>query len=255
MMWKHWLASTLTVALVAAPSAAVAQAAGQQQQPQPQKQGQQTPEQQQGVLRADRLIGQTIRDSGNDRLGRIEDLGLNIKDGRIAYVVVNRGGMWGMGGETVALPWQQLQPNQAERAVRLDKTQLQQARRIDTSRAWPAKIGDEPVGTTGAATQHAVVPVSNIIGMDVLNKQGEQLGRIDEVAIGRDGAVSYAVIAHGGFLGVGDKYVAVPWDRLTVDAQRETAVIDVARDRLDAAKAFDRDRWPARVDWPFGVGR
>lgn len=257
MKWRDCFGPALAFALAVAPVTAMAQTTTAQPPPrqQPQAERQQTAHQQHEVIRADQFIGQTIRSRENDRLGRIDDLALNVKDGRIAYVVVNRGGLWGIGGETVALPWQQLQPDQAERAVRLSESQLQQARRIDTSRGWPTAIGEEPVGTTGTERQQTVLPMSRIVGMDVENKQGENIGRIDEVALSRDGAASYAVIAHGGFLGMGDNYVAVPWDRLTVDRERETAVLDVTKQQLESASRFERDRWPARVDWPFGGGR
>jgi uncharacterized protein YrrD len=91
--------------------------------------------------------------------------------------------------------------------------------------------------------------------MDVHNNQGERLGRIDDVVLNRDGSLNYAVLAHGGFLGIGDNHVAVPFDELTFDAQRQGAVLDVARDNLENAPRFEyrEGRWPNRVDWPFGT--
>lgn len=266
--WKHKLAPALALTLILPPAAALAQTTGEQQpQVTPQTQGQQRPAEradqrpeqarQHNIIRADRLIGQTVRNQQNERVGRINDLALNIEDKRIAYAVVNRGGMWGIGGDDVALPFDQIQPDPAARVVRLSEQQLQQAREIDTNQAWPARIGEGPVGTAGAAPRHEVLPLSNVIGMDVHNKQGEQLGRIDDVVIQRDGSLAYAVIAHGGFLGMGDNYVAVPWDRLTLDAERQGAVLDVNRQQLDGAKRFEyrNETWPERVDWPFDVDR
>jgi sporulation protein YlmC with PRC-barrel domain len=262
MKWTHCLAPALAFALVVPGASALAQTG--QPQPRPQEQPRQEPrmdqrtdeQAQHDIIRADRIIGQTVRDRQDQRLGRINDLALDIQEKRIAYAVVTRGGLWGIGGEDVAVPWQQIQPDPAARVVRLQDQQLEQARRIETGQAWPARIGEGPVGTAGAAPEHRVLPMSNVVGMDVHNKQGERLGRIDEVVIQRDGSLSYAVIAHGGFLGMGDNFVAVPWDRLTLDAQRQAAVLDVNREQLDGAKRFEqRERWPTRVDWPFGGTR
>jgi sporulation protein YlmC with PRC-barrel domain len=261
----YCLAPALAFALMVPPAIAVAQTPAAQQ-PQPQ---QPTPEQQEPrkdqarvdpaqpeIIRADRIIGQAVRDRQDQRLGRINDLALNLKEGKIEYALVTRGGVWGIGGEDVAVSWQQIQPDPAAQVVRIDEQQLQQAKRIDTGQPWPMGAGEGPVGTAGTAPQHQVLPMSNIVGMDVHNKQGERLGRIDDVAIARDASLSYAVIAHGGFLGVGDNYVAVPWDRLTLDAQRQAAVLDTTREQLDKARRFEhRERWPARVDWPFGGTR
>lgn len=267
MTWKHYLGPVLALAL-AAPLQADAQSGEPQPAPQPKPQMEQPEQQnrpamqrreaqtQQNVIRADRLIGQTIRDRQNDRAGRIDDLALDLQEGRIAYAVVTRGGVWGIGGEDVALQWKQIEPDPAARAVRVDREHLQQARQIDTGKTWPAGIpGEQAVGTAGAGAQH-VVPMSNVIGMDVENKQGERLGRIDDVAIRPDGSVSYAVIAHGGFLGMGDEYIAVPWNRLNLEAQRQNAVLDVTEEQLRQAKSFEhREQWPARVDWPFAGPR
>jgi sporulation protein YlmC with PRC-barrel domain len=261
MKWTLALAPALAVAL--AVPVASAQTTGQQPPPtqKPRAEQPRTTPAQADVVRADRLIGQSVRDRQNERLGRINDLALNTQNGTIAYVVVNRGGLWGMGGEEVAVPWQQIQRDQEARVVRLDQQQLQQARRIDTSRSWPERAEDA-VGTTGtdeprtAAARHRVLPMSNVVGMDVHNKQNDRLGRIEDVVIARDGSVSYAVISYGGFLGMGDNQVAVPWDRLTIDPERESAMLDVTEEQLQRAPRFEhRDNWPSKVDWPFGGDR
>lgn len=256
MFLKYGIAPAVALAL-ASPVGVAAQA-GQQPQSQPQ-QAEQREARQHEVIRADELIGQAVRDQKNERIGRVENLALNLENGRIVYAVVSRGGVWGVGGEEVAVEWKQLRPDAASRSVHIEEQQLQQARRIETGKAWPADIGeDRPVGTTGAteASGRRVVPIDNLLGMDVQNKQGENLGRIDDVAIGRNGAVSYAVIAYGGFLGMDDKYTAVPWDRLDVNAEREAVVLDVTREQLENARAFEyRGTWPGKVEWPFGSKR
>jgi sporulation protein YlmC with PRC-barrel domain len=212
------------------------------------------------IFRADRLIGQAVRDRADERVGRVNDLAVNVKENKVAYAVVTRGGMWGIGGDDVQVPFEQLQPDHQARVVRIESQQLQQARQIDRSQGWPATIGgDGPVGTAGTAPHHDVLPMSNLIGMDVHNNQGERLGTIDDIAIRRDGSLGYAVVAHGGFMGFGDNYVAVPWDRLKLDAQRQGAVLDINRDQFERAQRFEyRDRgetWPERVDWPFTDNR
>lgn len=257
MILKHCMAPAVALALALPAGAAAQTYPPQQPEPQRERQMEQRRDpQQHEVIRGDRLIGQAVRDQKNERLGRITDLAVNLENNRIAYAVVNRGGVWGIGGDEVAVDWQQIRPDAASRTVRIEEQQLQQARRIDTGEAWPAAIGEAPVGTTGTEAGRRVVPLSNVIGMDVHNKQGERLGEIDDVAIGRDGSISYAVIAHGGFLGMDNKYTAVPWDRLNVNAGREAVVLDVTSEQLENARSFEyRGSWPAKVDWPFSGGR
>src|SRR5690242_8496972 len=52
---------------------------------------------------------------------------------------------------------------------------------------------------------------SSLIGMDVRNQQNEKLGDVKDLVVDlHTGKIAYAVLSVGGFLGIGDKYVAVP---------------------------------------------
>ena len=56
-----------------------------------------------------------------------------------------------------------------------------------------------------------------IIGTPVRNKAGEDLGEIEEVVIDLEhNRVAYAVLSFGGFLGLGDKLVAIPCSALSL---------------------------------------
>jgi sporulation protein YlmC with PRC-barrel domain len=157
MKFTQCIPPALAVALIASPALAQqpqgqpqgqgqTQQTGEQTEQQRQQQeqarvGQQQPGMQQ-VFRADRIIGQTVRDRQDERIGRINDLALDTQENRITYAVVNRGGMWGIGGEEVAVAWEQIQPDREARVVRVDGQQVQQARQIDRGQ-WPAAFGDD----------------------------------------------------------------------------------------------------------------
>jgi len=56
------------------------------------------------------------------------------------------------------------------------------------------------------------VKASSVIGTDVVSPKGDNLGDIKEVVIDpRTGKVAYAVVAFGGFLGMGEKLFAIPF--------------------------------------------
>jgi sporulation protein YlmC with PRC-barrel domain len=60
------------------------------------------------------------------------------------------------------------------------------------------------------------VRASNVTGTTVYNTQGENIGSIDDIVIGkRDGRVKYAIMSFGGFLGIGESYHPLPWRVLT----------------------------------------
>ena len=85
----------------------------------------------------------------------------------------------------------------------------------------------------------------SICGTNVCNAQGEDLGHIEEVMIDpANGQVGYAVLAFGGFLGMGEKLFAVPFARLAVDRENEKMVLNIDKERLKEAPGFDKDDWP-----------
>ena len=88
-----------------------------------------------------------------------------------------------------------------------------------------------------------------LIGDLVFNHQGEELGEIKEIMLDmRNGKVGYAVMSFGGFLGMGDKLFAVPWNALKLDARNHRFVLHVEKDRLTDAPGFDKGRWPDMAD-------
>ena len=106
------------------------------------------------------------------------------------------------------------------------------------------------------ATQTRVMSAGTLIGDDVVNPQGDNLGNIEEIMLDMNfGRVSYAVLSFGGFLGLGDKLFAIPWDALTLDTQNERMVLNIDQETLKNAKGFDKDNWPQAddQDWLVSV--
>lgn len=61
---------------------------------------------------------------------------------------------------------------------------------------------------------------SKIIGGTVVNEANETVGKVDELLIGADGKTPYAVLSVGGFLGLGDRLVVVPYESLKMAANK-----------------------------------
>jgi sporulation protein YlmC with PRC-barrel domain len=95
---------------------------------------------------------------------------------------------------------------------------------------------------------------SKLVGADVENMQGEDLGQIEDVVLDpQDGRVAYAVLSFGGFLGLGEKYFAIPWSALTAKAGDDnTLVLNVDKEKLKNAPGFDKNSWPNMADRTWG---
>jgi len=93
------------------------------------------------------------------------------------------------------------------------------------------------------------VRASNIIGTDVVNSNGDDLGDIKEVVIDPNtGKVAYAVVSFGGFMSMGEKLFAIPFSALVYDEAENEYVLDVSKERLESAPGFDADNWPSMSD-------
>ncbi len=90
---------------------------------------------------------------------------------------------------------------------------------------------------------------STLDGDDVYNPQGEKLGNIKELMLDIEkGTVCYAVLSFGGFLGMGEKLFAVPWNALEIDTINKRFLLDTTEERLKNAPGFDADHWPNMAD-------
>lgn len=88
-----------------------------------------------------------------------------------------------------------------------------------------------------------------LIGEDVYNQKGEELGDIKEIMLDMStGGIAYAVLSFGGFMGIADKLFAVPWNALKLDTVKKCFLLDVDKERLESAPGFDKDDWPDMAD-------
>ncbi|MBP8827257.1 MAG: PRC-barrel domain-containing protein, partial [Nitrospira sp.] len=102
-------------------------------------------------------------------------------------------------------------------------------------------------------TGRRLLAASTIEGTPVQNQAGEDLGEINELMIDLEkGRIAYAVLSFGGFLGLGDKLFALPWEALTMSAGGDFFILNVSRERLEQAEGFDKDRWPDMADTAWG---
>ena len=103
-------------------------------------------------------------------------------------------------------------------------------------------------------TMGIVLSGSSLKGDKVVNHKGEDLGKIEEIMIDLDrGQVAYAVLSFGGFLGLGDKLFAIPWQAITVDTVKKQLILNADKALLEKAPGFDKDNWPDMADLSLGT--
>lgn len=87
---------------------------------------------------------------------------------------------------------------------------------------------------------------SKLIGTTVKNDANESIGSINEVVLGKDGKLAAVVIGVGGFLGIGEKSVALKLDRLQIMPDPQTGavalVMDAKKEELANTPSFKSKR-------------
>jgi|KBSSwiStaDraftv2_1062776.scaffolds.fasta_scaffold00230_47 sporulation protein YlmC with PRC-barrel domain len=101
----------------------------------------------------------------------------------------------------------------------------------------------DSVGASGPSDrrpEHPLVPASRVNGTQVYNREGEKLGKVEDVAIDKvTGQVAYAILSFGGILGMGESYYPVPWKLLAYETRRHGYVIPCEKSQLENAPRFE----------------
>ena len=96
-----------------------------------------------------------------------------------------------------------------------------------------------------------LIASTKVAGTSVYNLAGDDLGAIHDVMIDKvSGKVAYAVMAFGGFLGLGEEYHPLPWSLLRYDMDRGGYVVNLDKQQLEGAPAFSEEsepRWGDRA--------
>jgi hypothetical protein len=109
-----------------------------------------------------------------------------------------------------------------------------------------------PDGIIDAKVEPLPVSVMSILGKKVQSPNGDDLGRVVDVLADSGGRVRVAIIDFGGFLGVGDRKIAVDWPLLRFNPDRSdpSLLLSVTREKLKAAPEYKDDPRPKTLMVP-----
>jgi sporulation protein YlmC with PRC-barrel domain len=114
-------------------------------------------------------------------------------------------------------------------------------------------VGDKDSKTAEGQRINAFM-VEKIIGSKVMNLKGESLGKIENLVLDIDtGRIVYAVLESGGFLGIGDKLLPVPWASLAALPSEGIFFLNRTKEQMEQAPAFERKNLPNMGDMSWGA--
>jgi sporulation protein YlmC with PRC-barrel domain len=77
-----------------------------------------------------------------------------------------------------------------------------------------------------------------ILDKSVYNEQNEKVGEVVDIIVAPDKAISYAIVSVGGFLGMGEHYVTIPFNQLKAD-DGKFVLRGATKDALKALPPFE----------------
>jgi sporulation protein YlmC with PRC-barrel domain len=109
----------------------------------------------------------------------------------------------------------------------------------------PLALAAQPANSTNARQQEFIKPdqmrASKMIGSRVYDLQNRNIGKVQDLILGRDGKIDLVIVDVGSFLGMGGKNVAIKPTDIKTDNNRLT--LDVTKEQLQQMADFNlRDR-------------
>ncbi|MEL7176423.1 MAG: PRC-barrel domain-containing protein [Pseudomonadota bacterium] len=228
------------------------------------------------VYASEAQIEGTVAEGGEtewDDIGEINELVLN-RDGQVQNVIVGVGGFLGMGEKDVAMAMDQIKfiPEEGESGefflvVNANAAGVEEApayERVSMTGGWSdnAEANEMETDAEMAATDaeremletpsverdgYTTVEVNDLSAEDltgarVYGSNDEDVGEIGELLLTDDGKMDRAVIDVGGFLGLGEKAVAVTFEELQIKRSDDGAVrvyIDSTQERLEQQPTYE----------------
>ncbi|QNF33730.1 PRC-barrel domain-containing protein [Adhaeribacter swui] len=102
-----------------------------------------------------------------------------------------------------------------------------------------------------------ILTATSIIGDQVDNPQGDNLGKIKDIMLDiHKGNITYVVLEQSGILGINEKLFAVPFQALQLDQANQKFVLNASKEQFEQAPGFDKDHWPGTNSHEYysGVG-
>lgn len=115
-----------------------------------------------------------------------------------------------------------------------------------TMESKPSRPAGSETMTPIPGTGTAEVKGNKLIGADVKNTSNEKIGDVSEVLVTTDGKVNAVIVSVGGFLGLGDRKVAMPWEQLRFSSEGSDLVV-MTNATKESLKTMPEYQDPARA--------
>lgn len=224
----------------------------------------------QAAMMSSSIVGATVYSGTIENaevVGDVNDLVL-AEDGSISAVVIGVGGFVGVGEKNVAVDYSRLAfatdgSGDLRIVLPTTKEELEAAPTFNGPHAKAEGEGRSIVDqaadmTTSAdsdlrAIQPTDLRTSDFVGSRVYTPDDEWVGEVGDVVLDGDGKLEAVIVDFGGWLGIGEKEIAVGMDRLNFKTDQDDdndlwVYVEATKEQLEAAPAYDEEGYQSDPD-------
>ncbi|HSM56888.1 MAG TPA: PRC-barrel domain-containing protein [Candidatus Sulfomarinibacteraceae bacterium] len=220
------------------------------------------------MVRSDVLLDLTVAGQDGAELGEVRDVLFDMQ-GNVQYLLLD---LALDEARTVAVTWDQVEVQHAsELTTGADdvaddelvvvylgqQTELETMAELDVdilnAEGDLVNLADLNLDATTNVAEGQALQASEF-DYDLINQNDDDLGEVEELVVNvAEGRVVYAIVNVGGFLGIGETTVALPWSELQFSEADEAFIVNADEDTLTDAPTVDFDEWDngiaPDVDW------
>jgi sporulation protein YlmC with PRC-barrel domain len=208
------------------------------------------------VERSNKLIGKEVYSSDNQKIGKIDNLIVDLESGHVLYAVVNAK------NKVAVAPGIFQEPSRDRITATVDKAKLEGAPEFTSDmdkRESMAKADfvsqvyqyfGQNAWWQGATAANAgsfnnVHKASDLDGMKVFNTSNETIGMVDNLAIDLPaGRVVYVIFSPASSLKLGNNLYALPPNAFTLSSDQKNLVTGIDQSKFANAPHFAKNQWP-----------
>jgi sporulation protein YlmC with PRC-barrel domain len=224
------------------------------------------------AFRASELIGKEVKNPQGKELGEIKDLVVHMSTGDVRYAIMSFGGFMGLGDRMYAVPVKSLKLGAKgnDLVLNMDKARIQQQKSFPRDKwsvlkekhFWGEVDRLSGLPAVQPADAYYAYSASELIGKDVVNVKGEDVGELEDLVINMNAQqVHYAVLEVDPGLFASEKLYSLPLrafmfrrdkdDR--TDLKTDKLVVNLGKADIAKLRGFDRNRWPDLNDPTYRV--
>lgn len=109
----------------------------------------------------------------------------------------------------------------------------------------PVMAADNTRSTTPAQVEGRAttdIKVDALVGRDITNIRGDTIGEIESVIVGEDGKVAAVIVGVGGFLGMGERDVAIAWSELQFRGNSDGIQTNLTKNDLEGMPQYEYEK-------------